>query len=48
MAIRPIVSEENFQDVLSIAQKNCQIPIKDFNDAVTILLTLVIPGRKHK
>ena len=46
MGIRPIVSNENFQDVISIANKNSQIPIRDFNDAVTILLTLVIPGKK--
>lgn len=48
MGIRPIVSEENFEDVIILANKNSQIPVRDFNDAITILLTMVNPGRRSK
>ena len=46
--VRPEINEENFEDVIILANKNSQIPVRDFNDAITILLTLVIPGRRSK
>lgn len=41
MGIRPDLSKEHFDEIMNIANKNCQIPVRNFDDAIEIVLSLI-------
>lgn len=46
MGIRPAITNETYDEVMEFARKNSIIQIKDFESALTILLSVIRKGVK--